>query len=174
MRGEKNLLQPGCKPGRLQPLTKMRIDPTCRLIIQQKRYLVDLQMGSILIFVRGCKRPGLQPRCNKFFSLRGQGNQSMHPLPAGRAEVGQAPPMCAHVVVCNARPHHPPLRLLLSCPLSLSRRLDDPIRTYVDHHYYHRRSHRHRHSRVLSLSQIRCPYYTCMRVSSPSPPMART
>ena len=24
-------------------------------------------------------------------------------------------PMCAHVVVCNARPHHPPLRL---CPLS--------------------------------------------------------
>jgi hypothetical protein len=25
---EKNLLQPGCKPGRLQPLTKMRIGPT--------------------------------------------------------------------------------------------------------------------------------------------------
>jgi hypothetical protein len=65
---EKNLLQPGCKPGRLQPLTKMRIDPTCRLIIQQKRYLVDLQVGPILIFVRGCKRPGLQPGCNKFFS----------------------------------------------------------------------------------------------------------
>jgi hypothetical protein len=25
-------------------------------------------VGSILIFVRGCKRPGLQPGCNKFFS----------------------------------------------------------------------------------------------------------
>jgi hypothetical protein len=46
----------------------MRIDPTCRSIIQQKRYLVDLQVGPILIFVRGCKRPGLQPGCNKFFS----------------------------------------------------------------------------------------------------------
>jgi hypothetical protein len=67
-RQEKNLLQPGCKPGRLQPLTKMRIDPTCRSIIQQKRYLVDLQVGPILISVRGCKRPGLQPGCNKFFS----------------------------------------------------------------------------------------------------------
>jgi hypothetical protein len=30
---------------------------------------VDLQVGPILIFVRGCKRPGLQPGCNKFFSL---------------------------------------------------------------------------------------------------------
>jgi hypothetical protein len=69
-RQEKNLLQPGCKPGRLQPLTKMRIDPTCRSIIQQKRYLVDLQVGPILISVRGCKRPGLQPGCNKFFSSR--------------------------------------------------------------------------------------------------------
>jgi hypothetical protein len=78
---EKNLLQPGCKPGRLQPLTKMRIDPTCRLIIQQKRYLVDLQVGSILIFVRGCKRPGLQPGCNKFFSARERRGRAGWPWP---------------------------------------------------------------------------------------------
>jgi hypothetical protein len=29
---EKNLLQPGCKPGCLQPLTKRWIGPTCRSI----------------------------------------------------------------------------------------------------------------------------------------------
>jgi hypothetical protein len=66
---EKNLLQPGCKPGCLQPLTKRWIGPTYRSITQLKRYLVDLQVGSILLFVRGCKQPGLQPGCNKFFSV---------------------------------------------------------------------------------------------------------
>jgi hypothetical protein len=59
---KKNLLQPGC----LQPLIKRRIGPTRR---QLKHYLVDLQVGSILIFVRDCKQPGLQPGCNNFFSL---------------------------------------------------------------------------------------------------------
>jgi hypothetical protein len=49
--------------------TKMRIDPTCRLITQLKRYLINLQVDSILIFVKGYKQPGLQPGCNKFFSL---------------------------------------------------------------------------------------------------------
>lgn len=29
---------------------------------------MDLQVGYILFFVRGCKQPGLQPGCNKFFS----------------------------------------------------------------------------------------------------------
>jgi hypothetical protein len=29
---------------------------------------VDLQVGHIYLFVRGCKQPGLQPGCNKFFS----------------------------------------------------------------------------------------------------------
>jgi hypothetical protein len=60
----------------------MRIDPTCRLIIQQKRYLVDLQVGPILIFVRGCKRPGLQPGCNKFFSHRSYAQAAPSPLHA--------------------------------------------------------------------------------------------
>jgi hypothetical protein len=64
----KNLLQPGCKPGCLQPLAKRRIGSTCRPITQLKRYLVDLQVEPILLFVRGCKQPGLQPGCNKFFS----------------------------------------------------------------------------------------------------------
>jgi hypothetical protein len=62
----KNLLQPGCKPGCLQSLTKRRIDPTRRSITQ--RYLVDLLVGSILLFVRGCKYPGLQSSCSKKIS----------------------------------------------------------------------------------------------------------
>jgi hypothetical protein len=60
----KKLLQPGCKTGCLQPLTKKRID-----LIQLKRYLVDLQVGSIILFVRGCKHPGLQPGCSNFFPI---------------------------------------------------------------------------------------------------------
>jgi hypothetical protein len=67
---EKNLLQPGCKPDCLQPLTKRSIGPTRRPITQLKRYLVDLQVGSILFFVRGCKQPGLQLGCSKKFSVR--------------------------------------------------------------------------------------------------------
>jgi hypothetical protein len=70
-RGEKNLLQPGCKSACLQPLTKRRIGPTHKSITQLKRYLVDLQVGPILLFVRGCKLAGLQPGCNKFFSQKG-------------------------------------------------------------------------------------------------------
>jgi hypothetical protein len=52
----------------LQPLIKRRIGPIRRSIIKLKRYLVDLQVGSILFFVRGCKHPDLQPDSNKFFS----------------------------------------------------------------------------------------------------------
>ena len=37
--------------------------------IHLKHYMVDLHVGSILLFVRDCKHPGLQPSCSKFFSL---------------------------------------------------------------------------------------------------------
>jgi hypothetical protein len=45
----KNLLQPSCKLGCLQPLTKRRIDPTRRSITQLKRYLVDLRKKILYI-----------------------------------------------------------------------------------------------------------------------------
>jgi hypothetical protein len=32
---------------------------------------MDLQVESILLFMRGCKQTGLQPGCNKFFSVGG-------------------------------------------------------------------------------------------------------
>jgi hypothetical protein len=45
----------------------MRIDPTCRSIIQQKRYLVDLQVGPILIFVRAANGLVCSPAATNFF-----------------------------------------------------------------------------------------------------------
>lgn len=66
---EKNLVQPGCKPVCLQSLKK-KDRPHPQQQQQLKRYLVDLQVRRVLLFVRGCKHPGLHPACTKFFSIK--------------------------------------------------------------------------------------------------------
>jgi hypothetical protein len=94
---EKNLVQPCCKSYCLQPLTKRKIDPTCRSICVVSNKLVHtvcslspdrphlqvhtvcslspdnvlvllllLRVGSILIYMRGCKSDCLQAAPNFF------------------------------------------------------------------------------------------------------------
>jgi hypothetical protein len=43
-----------------------------------------LRVGPILLFVRGCKQPGLQPDCNKFFSPTTASTSPRRGPPAGR------------------------------------------------------------------------------------------
>jgi hypothetical protein len=58
---EINLLQTGCKPGCLQPLTKKSIGLTCRPITQLKRYWWICRWGlSTFFFCEELQTAGLQ------------------------------------------------------------------------------------------------------------------